>query len=518
MSTNTIDRRLSFFATLLPILFVASWLRLAALHDPVWLDELHTSWCVSASFWEVGPRAMEGNQTPLYFWLVWPVYQGLGETGFGLRLVSLVASLLLVASIGWIVFRWSGSLAGTALAAGLAAIDDKFLFYAVEARPYVLVQLAAVWQVALLGRLLIPGHDYSGRGTGKVSRAHAACFWLLTNVLVWLHPTTVLLLCVESVIFLGLAFLRAWRSRTPIWKIRYSLIPFFGLLALIIPGIYLLVLVNRRALWESIVEPSPFLLLTIADWLICIAIPLLAVLVFARQHPLRWHWPGLTLSVIFLSAFVALLATWLHWAPLADYRYTVAAAAMIPIVAGSLTGLIKLNMNRLAVVATVIVLALSTNPLLPGFVRIGRLPAQRVEHWEPIVEQINSDGLPVCFYPNLVEDPWLEELAIHRFDNRPQIEYFQFALRGIYPVFGLQRVEGRVETLSMISPQSPSLSMMNRFQDSGGGWILVRARQSDVLRVLNKIPEWFGSKWQIDYEDFSLPPLYLFRIKLVEVE
>ena len=518
MSTKPANRRLSFIAVLIPVLFVALWLRLAVLQEPVWLDELHTSWCVSSSFWEVAPRAIDGNQTPLYFWLVWPVYQGLGETAFALRLISLVASILLVVSIGWIVFRWTGSLAGTALAAGLAAIDDKFLFYAVEARPYVVVQLAAVWQVALLGRLLISGQCNSGGGTDERSRTHSILFWLLTNVLAWLHPTTVLLLCVESVIFFCLAFFRAWRSKTPIWKIRYSLIPFFGLSALIIPGVFLLMLVNRRDLWESFVDPNAFLLLTIADWLICMSIPLAALLVCARQHPLRWQWPGLTLSVVVLSAFVALLATWLHWAPLADYRYTIAAATMIPVVAGSLAGLIKGNTVRLAVVVIVMGLAVSTNPLLPEFVRNGRLPPQRVEHWEQIVEQLNSDGLPVCFYPNLVEDSWLEELANAGLDNRPQYEYLQFAVRGIYPVFGLQRVEGRVETLSLVSPQSPGLSMMNRFQDSGGGWVLIRARQADAQRVLAEIPKWFGSKWQIDYEDFSLPPLYLIRIKLIEVE
>src|SRR5689334_1322536 len=86
------------------ITVLAAVLRLWQINESLWVDELHTSWCLQAGFENVAPRAAEGNQSPLYFWLLWGVTRVLGESEFTLRLPSLLAGIALP-GVTWLVVR-----------------------------------------------------------------------------------------------------------------------------------------------------------------------------------------------------------------------------------------------------------------------------------------------------------------------------------------------------------------------------------------------------------------------------
>ena len=153
-------------------------LRCQSLQDPVWVDELHTAWTVSGQFHEVAQRAALGNQSPLYFWLVHPVHQVCGQNEFSLRLVSLTSSILLLLTIPWVVHRLTGSLLSGCLSVALAAFDDQFLFYAVEARPYASVQLIVVWQFFFfLSGFFGPFQ----RDSADTSARHAVGWWCVLS-------------------------------------------------------------------------------------------------------------------------------------------------------------------------------------------------------------------------------------------------------------------------------------------------------------------------------------------------
>jgi len=72
---------------------------LIAANEPLWLDELHTSWVVAGELGDVYQRAQIGNQTPLFFWLTWAAVEFFGETELSLRLVSLIAGTATISSI-----------------------------------------------------------------------------------------------------------------------------------------------------------------------------------------------------------------------------------------------------------------------------------------------------------------------------------------------------------------------------------------------------------------------------------
>src|SRR5438552_16858982 len=74
---------------------LAAFLRLWHIQESLWVDELHTSWCLQGGLDEVAERATIGNQSPLYFYLMWAITSLLGESELTLRLPSLVAGIAL---------------------------------------------------------------------------------------------------------------------------------------------------------------------------------------------------------------------------------------------------------------------------------------------------------------------------------------------------------------------------------------------------------------------------------------
>ncbi|MGI9517706.1 MAG: hypothetical protein ACR2NP_11715, partial [Pirellulaceae bacterium] len=240
-------------------------LRIQAMAEPVWLDELHTAWCVSDSPGVVSARATIGNQSPLFFWIEYPVYRGLGMNEFALRFLPLVCSIALLLSIWWIVLEFSGSLTGAWLALSLAAIDDSFLFYAVEARPYGMIQLVAVWQ----------SYWWIGVLRGSESRRWPEiCFVVASLLLFYLHYTTIVLLVVQ----LGTTFCwLAWQQRSGQQSAqrattRRSLVVVSLIAIACLPGLVQLTGIGRhRADWQSMIAPNRYALLIVSQIIVYLA-------------------------------------------------------------------------------------------------------------------------------------------------------------------------------------------------------------------------------------------------------
>ncbi len=196
-------RRFGRWTCWFPLAFLAGLAavpRLTAIQESLWLDELHTAWTVADGPGEIVWRAAIGNQSPLYFFCVWPVTSAGGLNEVTLRLWSLLAGLALVPATGWLVVRWTGSRTAGWWSAWLVALDANCIFYAQEARPFALVQLAAVVQAALFVRLL----DSPRRGL-RIG-------WILaTLVLFYLHYTTSLLLAAQWIAYFTLQLGRGAR-------------------------------------------------------------------------------------------------------------------------------------------------------------------------------------------------------------------------------------------------------------------------------------------------------------------
>ncbi len=491
-------------ALILGLGLVSRW---ASLDEPLWLDELHTAWCVHDSFGEVARRAWEGNQSPLFFWLEYPVFQISGGGPVALRSLSLMASLVLLVSMAWLAWRWSGSYLAAIVSAGLAAQDDQFIFYAVEARPYALVQLAALWQVALFIRLLSPRDDPT-----RTPAAMTGMFGLLSLGLFYLHLSTVLLFASELLIGVFVAV-----GRWPRHKIHAGSPWLWVCLAAGLPGWAMgWRLAGRGADWNIISDPGRYALLVVAYVLVWLAGPVALLATGSGQSATttspgpRRSWPefGLALTGL-LPPAMAWMATCLNLVPLAQFRFTIGSFALLAVLAGILVGRIRGARMRLAVTVMVLGLATVTNPLLPALMSRGEWPDQRDENWQEMTRRLNRDRAPVALWPNLVEDRRFAES-----DPVPEWqEYYRFAVTGIYRLQGLD--DGRqVIARSLHGPQQLSSTQVSQFEQHGGGWLLIRARSGDARQVVLQVTRQFEPGWSVTVHDLSLPPLYLYRLTL----
>jgi hypothetical protein len=181
-------------------------LRLITFRGSFWLDELHTAWVVSGEFDQVAHRATIGNQSPVFYWLLWPYARVFGLSEIALRLPSLVASSAALVAVFLLARRWtSSSLGGLCAAAALAVEANSAMFYASEARVYAGVQLLAILQIYVFGEVL-----------RTANLRHRASLIVLSWLLFYLHYTTALLLAAE---FIALLLVRRLKVDSPYrWK------------------------------------------------------------------------------------------------------------------------------------------------------------------------------------------------------------------------------------------------------------------------------------------------------------
>lgn len=492
---------------LLPVVLVGTILRLQSLQEPLWLDELHTGWVVAGWFGEVGPRSVAGNQSPLFFWILWPIAR-LWADPPGLRLVSLVASFALGLSATGIIWWWTRSLAAAWLTAWLIAVDDRLLFVAVEARPYALLQLVALWQVVALSVVLV--RDAAGQEI-------PARWWLatagLTLLLFYLHPVSLLLL-------VGLAawpVIARWGDgRFPELPVNRSSAVRWGLASglAMLPGLWLLARSGANgADWDVVASVPRFGLLLVACLTIWLVPPLLAGWVGGWRPVDRLGHRGVRLPICLLVAgglvppLIVLATTASGLMPLALYRFVACSFLLLIVLGGGLVGCLARPGQRAGTALLVALLAALTNPLFPGWLRTGSLPAQRNEDWQSVIEQINQDPAPLVLWPNLVEDRRFAKQEL----SGPSAGYYRFAVAGIHDATGGGYP---VEARSLAGPQGLSDDLRRAIEEAGGGWLLIRAREPEARRVRDLVLRQLKTSGTgPTIVEVGQPPLFLFRIR-----
>ncbi len=65
-----------------------------AIRAPLWLDETHSFWQISAGFWQIMPR--RGGLPPAYYFILWLNTKIIGTSEIALRIPSVLAMLAAV--------------------------------------------------------------------------------------------------------------------------------------------------------------------------------------------------------------------------------------------------------------------------------------------------------------------------------------------------------------------------------------------------------------------------------------
>lgn len=486
---------------LLTITFCGACVRYLPVHESLWLDELHTSWTVSGRFSDVQTRAAQGNQSPLYFWGVWGIARLLGQSELTLRLLSLCAGVLLIPAVFIVATRWSGSLVAGLLAAALVATQQQFLFYSTEARPYALVQLVGLGQIALFARV----HAGVGNASGTTTPSILARLRLIASstVLFYLHYTAALVFLAEAAAFffvMGMTALRKKHERFSSRVAAFS-IDFAGVAVLCLPAARALgrIAANRKQ-WD--VLPASLPLVEIGHvMVVCVAFPLVfavsaGVLRYGLGKRPSLHQPGWNASILTFSWMLLpglFVVACRQWANLALLRYIIVSAAAPMVLAGLIVATHVDRRIRAAVAVVVVAAAVLSAPWLGALLQNQRVVPDRNENWRELVAMINSSQAseeePVFVCSGLLEDARLTESADTQFR-----EYCLFSVSGIY---ALDRRRRTVYPIPTNIPKDAETRLtkegVRAIEFAGGAWLIVRGPgfmadqvEHDLLSMLRK--------------------------------
>ena len=507
---------------------VVRWLIAAT--DPMWLDELHTSWVVAGELGDVYQRAQIGNQTPLFFWLTWAAAEIFGETEISLRLISLIAGTATIFAAGWIVFRWTGSTIAAATTSILIAFDawfhTQFIFHATEARPYALVQFLSVVQVALFWRLFFgqpePVDQNSDSQSSQLDdqaktaqpKSATRLRWLLlplvTALLFYAHYTSAWLFATQGIFVAILLLLDAAFRRRNLKK----LLVVTGTTALfLIPALpQLSQLLGRRSNWASVSSSRELLLqqaLPFGCWMVA---PIVALAIAMLIHPpvpksaatksaAKSNQIKLICFVFLWAILPTVFAVALdrfQFAPIALVRYTLVGAVAMPVFAGMVIGIGSHPRMRTVLSIGLIALTLILSPVTSGkFLSSGfdiaELPRLRWENWGTAIDEINANqakkSQPVFLASNLIEDVEAFEESDPRFQ-----EYLRFPVNGIHRIENQKSANDANQSNGRKIIAIPTLlvehlrqSDIEKICESGGAWLIVRGTRELVIEIEDEI-------------------------------
>jgi mannosyltransferase len=479
---------------------VGAFIRLYDVRHSLWLDELHTSWCVAGDFDDIAPRARMGNYSPVYFWLVWGVTKVFGLTELFVRLASLIAGIALIPAVYLLARRFTGSPAAGLLAATLVALDGTlFGWYSQEARPYALIQLLSVLHVWAFYELV-------QRPRWKLR----AAFISLTVAMFYLHYTSLLILTGELVWY-GVHRARLacanWNVVRPGVARHYTWLQLAVDLA--IAGIccrpavsHLAEIFVRREQWAQFVEPQPlyavvslFAIAPAALGLMLLAgtIAGLRRLVAGKEasrsrvvEPSAGMVP-LLLSWLAVPLLLTWLATYTSVAHLFFPRYLLFASAALPILAAVGIALLR----RPALQTVYFLLAVALLQLSPasrdhyagavaGYYQSGSFTQHFSEDWRGAVAEIRArdpDGrYPVYLSPGLIESRQSSGMN----EELPRA-YLLFPLHSIYWLPRAQLLETTWDGLAHVPAGADDI------RKAEGAWLLARTGRSDDRFLLRRL-------------------------------
>ena len=443
--------------------------------ESLWIDELHTAWTVGGALGDVLPRAAEGNQGPLYFWLLWLWTKSAGLNEITLRLPSLLPAIGLPLVVYAFVRRFDRDSAAGRLAplfaATLAATDMYTIYYAQEARPYAWVLLGAVLHV---GALL-----------AWLERPTAARWWLLVLGaigLFHLHYTTELLFAAE-----GTVLLVAKLQRRESWKfhLRDALLVPLVVAALCAPSLpHIRMIAERRKNWEAFIDPPRWFDFW---WTFPAALAIFVVLAGAAvrryrrsQEETLGRLPLIVALWLFVPLTIAFVCTRLQWAPLFYYRYLLVALPASWILAALA---LRAFPGRWAPYCTAVVILaawLQQQGPLRSWWDHGTVLVARNEDWRGAVARLNElaaeNAEPIVVDPDLIESKRVSDASF-----TPGLRSLLLSpVRSLYP---LRVADERLYTIASLHDQALTQADYERLNQCSGAWWICRNMGPHVIAL-----------------------------------
>ena len=466
------------------ICLVALGLRAYQIRESLWIDELHTSWCVAGDLNDVGSRARMGNNSPLYFHLLRGITVVLGHDELSLRILSVVSGIAIIAVMYVLVLRWTESHGLAALSALLATTDPNFLFYSLEARPYVLVQLLALIQAGVYVSLL---------RCPSIKRRLA---FVVTGILMfYCHYTSVLMLPV-FIIHFGATRMLGRGTKDYSWRsFAFDCMCMALLCSFTLP--HLMEIAGRRSNWELFVRrlPMSHLLRMFPLWPTvgtAAVVAGISLCVRARwnkredQQPVDWE----LIAFLVIWLFVPLMAAWIstetNLARLYFRRYVICAAAAPMLLTSALLTAAPSRISRMLAATSILALSLAIGPTARLLLTEGKVVNHSREDWRQAIAELNQQWHaqpgPLFFRSGLIE---ADALRLGQ-SNAALREYCLFPLNAAYHV---ESAIGPRIPLATTDTGDLTTAQLELIKRSDSIWFLLRGSRSKIDKILRAVRE-----------------------------
>ncbi len=471
--------------------------------ESLWLDELHTSWTVSANLAEVAERAQQGNQSPLYFWVLFGFKRTLGL----LNVLSAETLLRLPSALSWgasvtLCLVWCWQLLNyrrewlLLVVCGWFVLDRNQLFYATEARGYALVQLLCLLAWISIGKIACAPANSTGPAWDRGWILSPIAMWCLLSVhMLFLHITSLLAIVWQAAAGTWYVWRKGSKGQRRFWSWALVLVALAIVLAL---GLNRSVW-EHRSQWKSFAGDASLSHVLSMFPVLALGIPVCV----ARLLDSWWGKKPLLSPVNMNLWWLAGLGPWsLAWlvtamdlAPMFHRRFVIVSA--IPLVMLAFSELNKVGRPALRVAAALGVCGwlLISQGTLDNW-RQGQLVGwQRVEGWREATAHVNKQWQPadrLWCASGLIEGD-NAALPLSPSLNR----YLSFPLRGDYRV--CDSSGGFVEPNSLIGDWEVWWQQLSQAK-VGRVWIVSRGNPAAFLgkmQQLQRIANENGVPWQI---------------------
>jgi hypothetical protein len=446
----------------------AAAVRLVALRESLWLDELLAAWLALGTEGTLTERTSLGNALPPFHWLLQLSVAAFGLSEWSVRLPSIAFGVLVPAAVYLLARAVSGSPWAGRVAGALVVLDAYCGSFGSEARPYPIVQFFGTLQLLAFWALLA--------GAGGRWRV---CYVAGTVVIGYAQPTALSIVGGELAFF-ALAWARGERTGYPPPRFALDLVV-AGVLLLPLAPLVLAINGRRANFWIAARMVRFDDLATFHQQAVYLLYPgvIATAVAFARGVPrppqpdARADTPSAVGGVVFLLVvfYSTALPVWfvnrIGGPPLFTIRYTSLLVLLPMVAAGLVAARCPSRTVGLAFVAVALALGQCTDTARRRLLAPDLSPRQRSEDWRGAIREVNARGgrLPVFIGTGLIEtDGYLAS------DNPLAHRYLILPVLTIYPLGSPDRPV-RSLTYAGDLPTADDVELVRR---SGGAWFVVK--------------------------------------------